>query len=457
MKSKQLFLFFGAFFVLELASFLTIDNHNVSSVIATILTILVAVLAWKNLAYGVYAILIELILGGKGYLFSLSIGNAIISFRMLIFIVVIGIWLAKFLFQKEKIKYLHQLFGALWWPYFAFLAMILVGIVNGLLGQHDFGAVFLDANAFGYLLLAPVFLEGLKLEENKKQAVRIWLAAAFWLAVKTIILFALFSWFGRDYLDYLYRWVRNSGVGEITWLFGVRVFLYSQIFIVAAWLYILFSNFGERLKKVTPILILFGTAILISLSRSFFVGIITAVISIGIYLIWQKKFSDLKIIFVRLIISLLGAYTLVLLLIGSLFSPQDRLTNDAGESSRRNQLPVLLEAIKQNPFGYGFGKTLTYKTTDPRALTINPTGQYTTYSFELAWLDFFLKTGLFGLAAYLWFLWAILRQIWPKFELFAPILALIATHGFTPYLNHPLGIGLLFLIATQVDLEQKKS
>ena len=90
-------------------------------------------------------------------------------------------------------------------------------------------------------------------------------------------------------------------------------------------------------------------------------------------------------------------------------------------------------------------------------MAINPTGQYTTYNFELAWLDFFLKTGIFGVVAYLWFLWVILRQIWPNFGLFAPVLALIAIHGFTPYLNHPLGISLLLLAVAQVDLQQKKS
>ena len=379
-----------------------------------------------------------------------------IPLRMLLFCAILGVWLLTSLLQNKKIIHLRQPFGALWWPYISLVTMVGVGIILGFY-NNGWRVVFFDANAFGYLLLAPVFLEGLQKEENRKQVLKIWLTVTFWLAVKTIILFVIFSMFGRESMDYLYRWVRNSGVGEITWLSGVRVFLYSQIFIVGAWLYVLFNNFEEKVKKVSYILILFGTAILISLSRSFFVGIAAAVIPICIYLLWQKKFSDLKIIFVRVTISFLGAYTLALLLSGSLFSPQDRLDNDAGQSSRRNQLPVLIQAIKQNPLGYGFGKTLTYQTTDPRALAINPTGQYTTYNFELAWLDFFLKTGIFGVVAYLWFLWVILRQIWPKFGLFASLLALITIHGFTPYLNHPLGISLLLLAVAQVDLQQKKS
>lgn len=472
-KSKQFLLIFGGFLAIELASFSTIDIPLASSIMAIVLALFVAIFTWRNPAYGVYALMAELILGGKGYLFSLSLGTTAVSFRMLIFIMVLSIWLAKWLLKEQKIKYLRQLFGPLWWPYLALLAMILLGITTGLLRQNGFDAVSFDVNGFGYLLLAPIFLEILKKEENQKQTIQIWLIAAFWLAIKTIILFIIFSYFERESADYLYRWVRNSGVGEITWLSTTRVFLYSQIFIVAAWLYILFNNFNDKLKKTLPILILFVSAILISLSRSFFVGIAISIILIGVYWLWQKKFSDFPPvvrdpereadqpsagkILSRILISAFGAYLLVLLLSGSLFSPQSRLINDAGQSSRRNQWPVLVKAIVSNPFGYGFGKTLTYQTTDPRALFVNPSGQYTTYSFELGWLDFFLKTGLFGVMAYLWFLGAILRQIWPDLSLVTPLVALFIIHSFTPYLNHPLGIGLLLFFSALILTKQKKN
>src|SRR3989344_1509262 len=301
-KKQSLFFLFSIFFAVELASFLTIDNHLASGIAAILLTLLVAVLTWKNLSYGIYALLIELVLGGKGYLFSLTIGGMRIPLRMLLFCTVIGIWFLTSLLRNKKFVHLRQLFGALWWPYISLVAMVAIGIILGFYKQNGWGAVFLDANAFGYLLLAPAFLEVLQKEENRKQISQIWLAVTFWLAVKTIILFVIFSMFGRESMDYLYRWIRNSGVGEVTWLSGVRVFLYSQIFIVGAWLYVLFNNFEERIKKSAPILILFSTAILISLSRSFFVGIVVAIIFICAYLLWQKKFNDLKIIIIRFLI-----------------------------------------------------------------------------------------------------------------------------------------------------------
>lgn len=446
-KKQNLLFLFGVFVVIEVISFLSIDNRIASGILAVILTLLVAVLAWKNLAYGVYALLIELILGGKGYLFSLSIGGMRIPLRMLLFCAVFGIWFLTFLLRNKKFADLRQWFGALWWPYLSLVAMVVVGVLLGLYRQNGGGAVYLDANAFGYLLAAPLFFESLEKEENKKQVVQLWLVLSFWLAVKTIILFVLFSWFGRDTLDYLYRWVRNSGVGEITWLQSVRVFLQSQIFIAAAFLYSIVGSLEEKIKKIAPVAILFGSALLISQSRSFFVGMVIAIVSICFFFIWRKQFVHLKIIVLRLIVAVIGSSILVLLLTGTLFAPKERLTEDPGASSRRNQLPVLIAAIKQNPLGYGFGQTLTYKTTDPRALALFPSGWFTTYSFELGWLDFWLKIGVFGVAAYLWFLWAIIRQIWPKIEWLAPILALVAIHLFTPYLNHPLGIGLLLLLA----------
>src|SRR3989344_886315 len=102
MKSKQVFTFFGIFMAVELASFLTIDNHIVSSVVSVILTLFVAVLTWKNLSYGVYALLIELVLGGKGYLFSLTIGGMRIPLRMLLFCAILGVWLLTSLLQNKK-------------------------------------------------------------------------------------------------------------------------------------------------------------------------------------------------------------------------------------------------------------------------------------------------------------------------------------------------------------------
>jgi O-antigen ligase len=129
--------------------------------------------------------------------------------------------------------------------------------------------------------------------------------------------------------------------------------------------------------------------------------------------------------------------------------------NDAAVASRWSLLPVLLKEIVREPFfGQGFGSTVTYHSQDPRVLQSNPGGSYTTYAFEWGYLSLWLKLGLLGLGAYLLFLWQLTADSWKigcrtKNYIFlalpAGIIFLAVTNAFTPYLNHPLGIGFLVL------------
>jgi hypothetical protein len=146
---------------------------------------------------------------------------------------------------------------------------------------------------------------------------------------------------------------------------------------------------------------------------------------------------------------------------------------EAAANSRWNLLPILNEAGMEHPIlGSGLGRTVTYVTEDPRLLVDNPTGEYTTFAFEWGYHDLWVKFGFLGLAVWVWFLLALLKPFWGRFRalsaagaLRAPsdapmareavavagalcgVLALVATHVFSPYLNHPLGIGLVFVVA----------
>ena len=110
--------------------------------------------------------------------------------------------------------------------------------------------------------------------------------------------------------------------------------------------------------------------------------------------------------------------------------------------------------IKQPVWGYGLGKTLTYKSSDPRVLKKTSDGTYTTNAFEWGWLDLWLKLGLLGLVAYLWLLFSIFKKAWQKIKdnpyqalaVIASLIALIGLNIFPPYLNHPLGFGFLAII-----------
>jgi O-antigen ligase len=130
-------------------------------------------------------------------------------------------------------------------------------------------------------------------------------------------------------------------------------------------------------------------------------------------------------------------------------------------ASRWSLLPVLLKEIKKEPFlGQGYGATVTYFSQDPRILQNNPTGEYTTYAFEWGYLDLWLKIGLFGLLVYLVLIFSLIKRAlilgsqknnFILLGLSTALVFLALTNFFTPYLNHPLGIGILIIGACLIQ------
>ncbi|MFH1187477.1 MAG: hypothetical protein V1688_01290, partial [bacterium] len=150
------------------------------------------------------------------------------------------------------------------------------------------------------------------------------------------------------------------------------------------------------------------------------------------------------------------------------------LSGDAATSSRWELLNALKPKIMEFPtflVGSGFGSMVTYKSSDPRILAADPSGSYTTYAFEWGYLDICLKLGIIGLAVYLALIFTLFFQgldylkkdNW-KIEndesrlilgLLLGLIIVCVIHCFTPYLNHPLGIGYLLLCAVVFDVSDK--
>jgi len=137
-----------------------------------------------------------------------------------------------------------------------------------------------------------------------------------------------------------------------------------------------------------------------------------------------------------------------------------QISGEAGASSRWALLPELWDEIKQSPIlGQGFGATVTYKSSDPRVLESSPTGEYTTYAFEWGWLDIWLKLDLLGLISYLALLAKIIidgifrNKAKDKiiYGLTIGLIVISAVSIFSPYMNHPLGIGYLILCAAIIN------
>ncbi|MCH7759733.1 O-antigen ligase family protein [Patescibacteria group bacterium] len=221
-------------------------------------------------------------------------------------------------------------------------------------------------------------------------------------------------------------------------------------------------------------------AIVISQSRSYWVGLGAALIIFILFGWWKFNFRIKKtfLAIIILIIMFTSQLLVVNLLTGNFDGniAGDRFKNLQSEPaglSRLNQLKPLGDAILQQLiFGYGFGKTLTYQSNDPRIMAENPDGIYTTFAFEWGYLDIWLKIGLLGWLAYFGLIGTIIytgirnpsytktstgkqeseiKNL--KISLFLGLVAVLATNMFSPYLNHPLGIGYILLISAIYNVE----
>ncbi len=282
-------------------------------------------------------------------------------------------------------------------------------------------------------------------------------------------LFFIFSHGILSITPIIYRFVRDTGLAEPTRLPDssiYRIFLQSHIFaIIGFFVFFLLALKKQKKWKWHILSSLSFTMILISYSRSFFVATVMTLM-ILIVLEYKNIFSLIKNFFLILSLSLIliGANIFFpvekflpgnAFQIGDVFSKRFDITEETGAKSRWTQIPPLFREIQKNQvFGNGFGKTITYQSADPRNREKNPEGWYTTYASEWGYLDILLKIGNLGLMAYLFFLSLIiinLFQIIKKDQSLIDIMVLlgifsvISTNIFTPYLNHPLGIGVVLI------------
>lgn len=473
------------FLAAEALSFLGFLDPMIGSISFGLIIGLTAWLTWKNLEYGLIVILAELLVGGKGYLFSQVFGSGKISIRIALFTVVIVIWLLRHRGNGNPLTRIPLVFR----KWLIFLGVVLVwGVAFGLINQRGIGTVYFDANAFLFFLLAPVvFSPTVNLVRLRDFLLLVVAAATTVLGVKSLLSLGLFAHVDPGQLNSFYRWIRVTGVGEIAYINGnaYRVFFQSQIwgmfgaFLIAALL--LPGRDRIQMPKWLFIpLVLGSTAVLISLSRSFWAGGLVALLT-GIVLGFAHFRWNLKqfLLIGAVSLGIIGlSYTLTswalnfpypfppsrgsqaAKLIGQRF---ETIGGEAAVSSRLNELEPLREGILRNPaIGSGFGTQLTYTSNDPRQLQSPNHGVYTTYAFEWGYLDLILKIGLIGLVMYLGLLWAIGRQLWLNqtrfgFGLLLALISLAVVHITTPYLNHPLGIGLLVLAIGLGSIREPKS
>ncbi len=474
---------------LEILSFATIFTSWPNTIAVCAVGVIIFWLAWKRPTIAMGAMILELLIGSKGYLLQFGGWPSSISLRIVMTGAFFAGWLLNFLLHGDIRDLVRRFKGRE--AYLFLFVLIAFATIRGVLLGNTFAMS--DANAWAdWALLFPVLDISWRYRKTiRKDIVPVFWVAIFWLAAETLILEYIFS-HGFTLLSHpFYLWVRRTGVGEVTLMTAnvFRIFMQSYVYAVAAWLVavawwmtrstISTNVVGSRrynlsivyrtIKKPAWWVMTACTMIIVmSLSRSFWIGSFIGFVGLCVFLIVSKRMVWTRL-WGPIFAGIAGIVALIAVLafpippvpyanMVQLFGQRTNLSG-AAAVSRWNLLPVLDKKIVEHPFlGSGFGATVTYKTDDPRILTDHPNGMYTTYAFEWGWLAHWVKFGILGipLIAYLLFslgfrIWKLKDPLWLRTGAVAALTALAVVHIFTPYLNHPLGF-LYFFIGEGITL-----
>ncbi|PIY63269.1 hypothetical protein COY93_00510 [Candidatus Uhrbacteria bacterium CG_4_10_14_0_8_um_filter_58_22] len=499
----------SGYILLELVSWIGYNFSWLNQAAFFVVVLAVAVLSWYRPWLGVIAVLGELFVGSQGgYLLAVGpadVDGAVLSLRMGLFLAVFGTWMARTALglaaglRRRSFKapawYVEMRSSGLLWPYLALLTVLAFGGLRGLLAGNGFGNVFFDANGYAFFALFPAFVEGWPGLRTGRTLWYVLAAAMTVLVAKSLAVLYFFSHHLFYVAANMYVWVRDTRVGEVTVMTADfhRVFFQSHLFLLAGvFVVLLLAVAAPRLLHGRSFWVTFGlmtwglVGLLLGLSRSFwFGGFVGTGVMVGLLLwtgggrgLWRRMalVAPLSLIAAVAIITAVyvfpfpnktGDMSLTSLIGGRAFS----LSGEAAANSRWALLPELWNAGWRHPvFGSGLGTEVTYITSDPRLLVDNPTGRYTTFAFEWGYHDLWIKFGLLGLVVYAWLVAAVLkptllfiregsvrrldgkgrlvsREVLIAVGAVSGVAALLGTHIFSPYLNHPLGIGLLMAAA----------
>lgn len=489
----------------ELVSFSAWLVPQASSPLFLIVLGVVTVLALVRFDLAMLVLLAELFVGSQGgYMLTFGAERGLeLSIRHALFLVIFAIWFAELLAatfaggerRKNAWAWLQKLNGAgIFLPFALLMVTIMFGIARGVVFGHPYNLVFFDVDRSLYFALFPALVAAFAAPKMIERTAAILCSAVTVAVLKALVVLFFFSHRVFTIAKMLYLWVRDTRVGEITIMVAdfYRIFFQSQIFIlVSVFVAALFVAYARSMKergaKFAAAFVTWAmVSMLLSLSRSFWFGGAVATLALFVILVWGRAGAT---VWKRLILLGLGSVVLAVgviaatysfpypnknggISLASIFGDRAFSLNDDAAKSRWALLPKLTAAAMEHPlFGSGYGRTVTYETHDPRLKASDKTGSYTTYAFEWGYHDIWLKIGLVGAAIYAWFLWSLLRPMVRRVRasraafksadlafdggakqqsiitagVLVGVIALLGTNVFSPYLNHPLGIGILML------------
>ncbi len=446
-------------------------GNEISGALLFGVTVGAMILSFVWLERGLMLVFIELFSNPHGMLLSTDVVGFTVSLRMALFAGVMAGWFIGFVTKRYQPSFKDgrgQIFVLLG------LATAL-GLIIGVLERNPL-LVFGDGNAYLFLLYLLPILSVHWNAKLKGELLQVLAAGAVWISSLSLLLLYVFTHFGESVLQAMYYFFRDLRIAEITSLGnGVyRVFIQSQVFsIIFGFLLLSFTTFTKDRRRLMLLLSLIIATVILALSRSFWVGLVPS-IAFLLVLLWKQirptltqslRFVGMSLSVLVLSLLLIGTVILFPLpsqdLTGSdlVLTLKDRTTDsdDVAISSRWKLLTPMINKIFENPLtGHGFGSSVTFTTDDPRVREIHPDGSWTTSSMEWGWFELWIKMGILGPVAFLYAAYELLKRLWAYrwtehawlgFGLMTGLVFIFATHFFSPYLNHPIGLGyLLFLV-----------
>jgi len=450
---------------------------NLGSVMLVIYGLIALVLTYKRLEWGLLFVFLELFTNPHGKLIFTTIFGQTLPLRMVIFAAVMLAWFllvvqGRVRFDLAKTK-----------PFLVLFVGVVLGWTGLFLNNPSFA--FQDGNAYVYLLYLFPILSITWDSTAKRRLLQCLAAGVTWVTTLSFGILYLYTHFTEPQLVNVYLFLRDVRIAEITPIISTvyRVFIQSQLFVIVFAMMIVALLFEKQEKNTARLLVgmlsLGVAVVLLSLSRSFWFGLILAVVGLAVlWFVSHRPTAKQVFVFLQqsIVSVVLGVLALVVIV---LFPFPERSTavdfsdvfkrrttsDDVAISSRWQLFDPMWQAIEEAPLlGNGFGKTVTFISDDPRVRAINPDGTWETHSMEWGWFEVWLKMGMFGLLGFfilgLYLAKGFIDQLkgehrWLAIGFLSSLLFLYATHMFSPYMNHPIGLGFLLFAFIFADHSSK--
>jgi O-antigen ligase len=467
----SLYTFFAGVF-LHLLSFLSYFNKILNYFGFFFILISVLFFLFKKYSYAWLILIFELLIGHDGHLFEFKD----VSIRLALFTVLFFFWFGKKILFKETLSISKNKIS---FNFLLLLFFIIFGSWYGIIRNGFSKIVFGDIVNYSFILLFLPLKELIKEADFKKKLFQITNGAIlvlFFLSFISLILFSSGILYVHEPSGY-YWWFRNYVNGKITKMdFNFfRIVTPGHLIILPIFLIYLSLLLTKETKKIDKFLIallafLSSFIILVNFGRAYLLGLIAGLLFLKNKIRFKKWFY-----FVLIVIFSLFLEMVMILYLVSHFKPEsislleERLSTLLGFEeelsilTREQRFRACLDMLIQNPIlGTGLGTSITF--IDPITLK-----RQITYHLDWGYFEIWLELTLFGLIAFLSFIYLLIKESLLKANTSSNInqrfyigigsglISLTIATLTGPYIFHNLGLFYLALTAAILNNYETKN